>query len=155
MGYLYLELGDAAEALLWDRRAVEASLNSPESSSKFETQRYSLLNLATDYLHLDKIDEALETIVQFEAITEVPFAVRFRYYNRYLLLMAGLPPILEFLGTFFPGYIVDLFESLSIMNHFEALGRGVVRLSDLWFYSVMVAGWMVASMVILGEKKAA
>ena len=89
MGYLYLDLGDAAKALLWDRRAVEASHSSP-GISKFETQRYSLLNLATDYLHLDKIDEALETIVQFEAIKEVPFAVRFRYYNRYLLLMAEL-----------------------------------------------------------------
>lgn len=53
-------------------------------------QRYSLLNLSTDYLHLDKIDEALETIVQFDAINEVPFAARFRYYNRYLLLMAEL-----------------------------------------------------------------
>jgi DNA-binding CsgD family transcriptional regulator/tetratricopeptide (TPR) repeat protein len=89
MGYLYLELGDAAEALNWDRRAVEASRSS-QGNSRFEMQRYSLLNLSTDYLHLDKIDEALEAIVQFEAIKEVPFAVRFRYFNRYLLLMAEL-----------------------------------------------------------------
>jgi DNA-binding CsgD family transcriptional regulator len=53
-------------------------------------QRYSLLNLATDYLHLDEIDEALKAIAQFEAVKEALFFVRFRYYNRYLLLMAEL-----------------------------------------------------------------
>lgn len=89
MGYLYLELGDAAEALLWDGRAIEASLNSP-GTSNFEMQRYSLLNLATDYLYLGKIDEAVEAVAQFEAIKEAPFFSHFRYYNRYLLLLAGL-----------------------------------------------------------------
>ena len=89
MGYLYLELGDAEKALIWDRRAFEASRNSP-GTSKFEMQRYSLLNLATDYLHLDEIDEALKAIAQFEAVKEALFFVRFRYYNRYLLLMAEL-----------------------------------------------------------------
>jgi DNA-binding CsgD family transcriptional regulator/tetratricopeptide (TPR) repeat protein len=89
MGYLYLELGNAAEALNWDRRAVESSRSSP-GISNFEMQRYSLLNLATDYLHLDKIDEALEAVAQFEAVKEAPFFTHFRYYNRYLLLMAEL-----------------------------------------------------------------
>jgi DNA-binding CsgD family transcriptional regulator len=89
MGYLYLELGDAANALVWDRRAIEASLNSP-GTSNFEMQRYSLLNLATDYLHLGRLDEALEAVAQFEAVKEAPFFTHFRYYNRYLLLLVEL-----------------------------------------------------------------
>jgi DNA-binding CsgD family transcriptional regulator len=89
MGYLFLELGDASEAFLWDGRALEASHSSP-GTSNIEMQRYSLLNMATDYLHLGKIDEALEAVAQFEAIKVAPFFVYYRYYNRYLLLMAEL-----------------------------------------------------------------
>jgi ATP/maltotriose-dependent transcriptional regulator MalT len=89
LGFLYLELGDAAQALVWDRRATEASLNSP-GTSNFEMQRYSLLNLATDHLYLGNLDEALEAVAQFEAVKEAPFFTHFRYYNRYLLLLAEL-----------------------------------------------------------------
>jgi DNA-binding CsgD family transcriptional regulator len=53
-------------------------------------QRYSLLNLATDYVHLGELDAALEAVAQFEAVKEAPFFVHYRYYNRYLLLMAEL-----------------------------------------------------------------
>jgi predicted ATPase/DNA-binding CsgD family transcriptional regulator len=91
MGYLYLELGDANNALLWDKQALEASQNQhAETTGIYETQRYSLLNIATDLLFLGKLDEALDYVSQFEAITESTDYVRFRYHNRYLLLMAEL-----------------------------------------------------------------
>jgi DNA-binding CsgD family transcriptional regulator/tetratricopeptide (TPR) repeat protein len=89
MGYLYLELGDAAQALSWDRRAIVAGCSSP-GTSNFEMQRYSLLNLATDYLHLDRIDEALDALAQFEAIKEAPDYAYYRYHNRYLLVLGEL-----------------------------------------------------------------
>lgn len=89
MGYLYLELGDAAEALVWDGRAIAAGRSSP-GTSNFEMQRYSLLNLATDYLHLGKIDEAREALAQFKAITEAPDYAHFRYHNRHLLALCEL-----------------------------------------------------------------
>jgi DNA-binding CsgD family transcriptional regulator len=91
MGYLFFELGDAREALLWDRRALEASQSQiRERMSIYETQRYSLLNIATDLLFLGKPDEALDYVAQFDSITESSSYVRFRYHNRYLLLMAEL-----------------------------------------------------------------
>lgn len=71
----------------------------------------------------------------------------------YLLLMAGSPPILEFLSSFTPLYVVDVFESLSILNHFEAMGRGVVRLGDLLFFSITIIGWLYLSVILLREKK--
>ena len=89
MGYLYLELGDAAEALVWDRRAIEAGRSSP-GTSNFEMQRYSLLNLASDYLFMGKIDGALDALAQFEAIKEAPDYAFFRYHNRYLLTLCEL-----------------------------------------------------------------
>jgi len=73
----------------------------------------------------------------------------------YLLMMAGSPPILEFLQGFTPNYVLELFESLSMLEHFEAVARGVIKLGDLWYFLVMISGWLVASVFLLEERKAA
>ncbi len=72
----------------------------------------------------------------------------------YLLLMAGSPPILNFLSLFGSNYLVHLFESMSIIDHFDSLGKGVIRLSDLWFFGVMIVSWLYASVILLSAKKA-
>lgn len=89
MGFLHLELGGVQEALAWDQRALAASWTE-ESMGNYEMRRYSLLNMATDYLHLGRVEEAQETIARFEGITEAAESVRFRYFNRYQLLMSEL-----------------------------------------------------------------
>jgi predicted ATPase/DNA-binding CsgD family transcriptional regulator len=89
MGYLYLELGDAQQALMWDQRALAASWIT-QAQGNYEMRRYSLLNIATDYVHLGKLNEALEAIAQFESIKEASQSVRFRYFNRYQLLMSEM-----------------------------------------------------------------
>jgi tetratricopeptide (TPR) repeat protein len=89
MGYLYLELGDAQEALVWDKKALAAT-GTAQGHSNYEMWRYSLLNMATDYLHLGKVDEAQETIARFDAIKEAAESLRFRYFNRYQLLLSEL-----------------------------------------------------------------
>ncbi len=89
MGYLYLELGGAQEALNWDQKALQASQNSPEQRN-YEMQRYSLLNMATDALHLGKLDEVQDAITQFLAVNEGLEFGGFRYFNRYQLLMSEL-----------------------------------------------------------------
>jgi class 3 adenylate cyclase/DNA-binding CsgD family transcriptional regulator/tetratricopeptide (TPR) repeat protein len=85
MGYLYLELGDAQTALQWDQKALEA-IQSIHTQT-IEMLRYSLLNQATDYLHLGQLDQVQETIDQFEVIHEAPAFMKFRYTNRYQLLL--------------------------------------------------------------------
>jgi DNA-binding CsgD family transcriptional regulator/tetratricopeptide (TPR) repeat protein len=89
MGYLHLELGDAQEALLWDQKALAASWIDP-AQGNYEMRRYSLLNIATDYLHLGKLEEAQDVIRQFESIKEASESARFRYFNRYQLLMTEM-----------------------------------------------------------------
>ena len=89
MGYLFLELGDAAHAIEWDQRALDASRNT-KGISRFEMKRYSLLNISTDLLQLGRVDEALEYASQFEAVEEAPDYGGFRYRNRYLLLKSEL-----------------------------------------------------------------
>ena len=71
-----------------------------------------------------------------------------------IFLMAGSPPILEFVSSFFPNYVVNLFESLSILNHFESMEKGVLSFSDLWFYMVMIVCWHYGSVYLIKENKA-
>ena len=72
----------------------------------------------------------------------------------FLLLMAGSPPILGFISSFSLDYTVDLFESLSILNHFDSIERGVFSLSDLWFFTVTIACWLYGNIILLNENKA-
>lgn len=72
----------------------------------------------------------------------------------FLLIMAGSPPILDFISTFSPKYLVDLFESLSVLNHFDSIERGIFSLSDLWFFSIMITCWLYGNIILLNENKA-
>ncbi len=85
LGYLFLELGDAKTALEWDQKALAASRDT--QLHVFEMRRYSLLNQATDYVHLGKISAALEAIARFESIKVGAEFAHFRYFNRYQLVM--------------------------------------------------------------------
>lgn len=89
MGFLFLELGDGSQALMWDQRALEASQRT-RGTGRYEMKRYSLLNIATDLLHLGRVDEAFHTAAHFEAMKESPDYTHFRYHNRYLLLRSEL-----------------------------------------------------------------
>lgn len=72
----------------------------------------------------------------------------------FLLIMAGSPPILDFISALSPKYFVDLFEALSVLNHFDSIERGVLSLSNLWFFAVMIISWLFASIILLNENKA-
>jgi hypothetical protein len=79
-------MGDAHQALFWDHRALEAMPDHPLQS--LEMRRYTLLNIATDYLHLGNLDEAHQTLRQFDVIKDGVEYVNFRYLNRYQILLA-------------------------------------------------------------------
>ena len=72
----------------------------------------------------------------------------------FFLIMAGSPPVLEFVSTLLPKYFADLLESMSILNHFEMMERGILSLSHFWFFAVMIVCWLYASIVLLEENKA-
>lgn len=72
----------------------------------------------------------------------------------FMLIMAGSPPILEFLSSLLPRYLVDLFESLSVLNHFEAIERGVLNLGNIWFFAVTIGCWLYGNIILIKENKA-
>jgi ATP/maltotriose-dependent transcriptional regulator MalT len=89
MGYLHFEIGGAAEAFEWDQRAL-AACRSASGDSNYETERYSVLNLATDMLALGQVERARDYVAEFEAIKDLYEYGYFRYFNRYQLLLAEI-----------------------------------------------------------------
>ena len=71
-----------------------------------------------------------------------------------ILLLAASPPILEFLSAFLPRYAVDVFESLSVLSHFESIERGVFSISNFLFFTITILAWLYGNIVLLKENKA-
>jgi ABC-2 type transport system permease protein len=71
-----------------------------------------------------------------------------------IFLLVGLPQSLETLGGLFGAYVEQLFASLSLIDHFETLTRGLVELSTLVFFIAFTAGWLVCGMLVLDRTKA-
>ena len=72
-----------------------------------------------------------------------------------VLYFIGLPSSLDMLGNIVPHGLLGAIEKLSFQNHFESMQRGVIQLSDLGFFAVVIAGWIWACCLILEERKAA
>jgi ABC-2 type transport system permease protein len=69
------------------------------------------------------------------------------------LILAGFPPVTSLVGSFAPGWAVDLIASFSFMPHFDTLQRGVIELRDVaYFVSVMAVG-LLANHQILESKR--
>lgn len=89
MAYLHNEVGDIEQALNFSRQALETTKRDGDYYN-IEPACYALLDLATHHLHAGQIDAAKIHIQEFEAISNRTDYVRFRYMNRYQLLMTEL-----------------------------------------------------------------
>jgi ABC-2 type transport system permease protein len=71
-----------------------------------------------------------------------------------VLVFAGMPTTLNYLSTFLPAGLISAVESMSFRQHFESIQRGVLQFSDLSYFVLLIIGWIVASTVVLEERKA-
>jgi hypothetical protein len=51
------------------------------------------------------------------------------------------------------GYAEQLVESVSLIDHFEIMTRGLIELRTLLFFAVFTIGWLVAGMLVLRQTK--
>jgi ABC-2 type transport system permease protein len=71
----------------------------------------------------------------------------------FVLLLAGLPMVLDaFRGWAAPG-LVDAVASLSVLTHFDSIAKGVVDLRDVMFFALTMACFLAASVVLLDLHK--
>ncbi len=71
-----------------------------------------------------------------------------------LFLIVGLPQTLEAVGHFFGSYAEQVMASLSAIDHFETLTRGLLELGTLAFFAVFTLTWLAGGMLLLDETKA-
>ncbi|HET9482607.1 MAG TPA: ABC transporter permease subunit [Xanthomonadales bacterium] len=72
----------------------------------------------------------------------------------FLLLLAGFPLVLDFVGALLPQVLVDAIASLSFLTHFNSISKGVIDLRDLLYFLLMIGFWLYANAVVIDLKKA-
>jgi ABC-2 type transport system permease protein len=71
-----------------------------------------------------------------------------------VFLVIGLPQSQEVVGNLLGGYPEQVVASLSVMDRFDALTRGLVELHSLLFFAVFTLAWLVMGMFVLNQTKA-
>jgi len=70
-----------------------------------------------------------------------------------LFLLFGLPQTLEIIGQW-SGYLEQVAASLSIIDHFGAMTRGLIELKSLVFFLLVTTGALLTGMTVLNHTKA-
>ena len=68
-------------------------------------------------------------------------------------LLLGLPETLDYVGRALGGYVEHVLLSLSLIDHFESLTRGLVELRSLAFFTLFTVGWLAIGMLTLRDTK--
>ncbi len=71
------------------------------------------------------------------------------------LLLAGWPPVTDMLARWAPAWLVRGVAAFSFMPHFEAFQRGVLDVRDVAYYGSVMVFMLVASSLVLENRKAA
>lgn len=73
----------------------------------------------------------------------------------FLFLLSGFNLVLDVFSLWLPQAVVDAISSMSFLTHFEAISKGVLALTDVLFFILMIAFWLFASAIVIDAKKAA
>lgn len=72
----------------------------------------------------------------------------------FLFLLAGFPPVTEFLTGWLPSVVVETIASFSFLARFDSIAKGVIDLRDLIFFASLIGVCLVLNGIILDAKKA-
>lgn len=72
----------------------------------------------------------------------------------FLLVIIGMPPVIQSLGSILPVWCVDVLASISLLDHFDAISKGVLDVRDVVFYGLFIVCWLLASALVIEQKKA-
>jgi ABC-2 type transport system permease protein len=69
------------------------------------------------------------------------------------LLLAGLPPVVNFLKGWASPFIVEAISGMSFLTRFESISRGVVELRDLFYFLALIAACLAMTSWVIEAKK--
>ncbi len=71
-----------------------------------------------------------------------------------LLYYLSMPSTLNYFSDFLPHGLLPVIEGMSLLEHSESIQKGLLRLSDILYFALLILGWIVACIVVLDERKA-
>ena len=70
------------------------------------------------------------------------------------LILAGWPPVTNFLTGWASAWLVDTIAAFSVMTHFESIQKGVIDSRDVFFFLSVIAFSLFATSVIIRAHRA-
>mgnify|MGYP006267413897 CR=1 FL=1 len=72
----------------------------------------------------------------------------------FLFLLSGLPPVVDAFSGWAPPAMVDAVTSLSFLDHFNELSKGVLDVRDVLFFVLVIVFWLLANALVIDANKA-
>mgnify|MGYP003628717941 CR=1 FL=1 len=72
----------------------------------------------------------------------------------FLFTAGGSSAVLGLVQGWAPEVIVNAIQSLSFLNHFQNIAKGVIDLRDAIYYAALIAAWLAANVIVVDLKKA-
>ncbi len=69
------------------------------------------------------------------------------------LIIAGWPPITNFLVSWAPAWLIETVAAFSFMPHYESMQRGVLDLIDVTYYISVMVFFLTATHVVVDSRK--
>ena len=73
----------------------------------------------------------------------------------FLFVMSGSDFVLNAFRGWAPAFLVQAIASLSFINHFDQISKGVIGLPSLFFYGSLIGFFLFANMIIVEQRKSA
>ncbi|WP_262692972.1 ABC transporter permease [Kordiimonas aestuarii] len=73
----------------------------------------------------------------------------------FLFLVSGLPMVLDVFTGWAPDPVVEAVANLSFLTHFNNLQKGVVVLSDAFYFLAVIALWLWIGRIVIESKREA
>ncbi len=135
-----------ALALTFPVPATAAYLGDPDGGVVFSGYLGSFL-LAGAYLSIGLWTSSLTRSAIVSFILAVTLGL--------LLILAGYPPVTDFLRGFLPAGGVDFVAALGFIAHYEALQRGVIDFRDLLYFASLIGLMLTLTLLTLKSRATA
>lgn len=72
----------------------------------------------------------------------------------FLMMVSGMDIVMGWVPGWVSHWLVESVAALSFLTHFNAFAKGVLDLRDVLYFGIMMAGWLVATAIVIDMKKA-
>ena len=71
-----------------------------------------------------------------------------------LFLVTGMRIVMDWLPGWMSDGVIQSVAALSFLSHFTSFAKGVLDFRDLLFFAIFIAGWLMATAIVIEMKKA-